>query len=509
MAEQEQVAANELVTAPESQVGALALISMDPAKYVAEVYQPFRDRFNALKGETDLIVFSLAQLNDLPEDVRADAVVCDITTTAGMGVAVKYRAAYRDDVRLAGEKARVDRKAPFLKVGQLLDSQYKALATDAAPHETRFDKAIQDEVERKAAEKEEKRLANEARVAAIRAKIDAIRSRPMQLSGKGSEEIKVVAIEFAQLAVTAEDFAELTEEALRVLNEAGLELEGMYNGALAREQAEAEAARLLAEEQARVAAQAEANRLEAERLEKLRKEAAEVEAERQRVIAKEEAERQRVARETKAQLEAQAAELDKKRKEQEQADAERKASLDADRKALADVKAIQAVGAAVIWNPGDLVAAIAMVKSMPAAAGPMGEMLETAREMALFGLSLKLAAAVEADHEEAISMNIAFDMMLPPAKFPYPPDYTAAAAPLLPAVISAPSTVDSSPIVAEKLPCGDLCDLAEVVVLDTRPTDQEIIAMVADYYHLTTLETIDRLAQIDFVAARAREQAAA
>ena len=101
-------AENEAVGAVAIQAGAGApatsqLITLDPAKYVAEVFKPFNDKLAVLKLE-------------------ADTITPDASTTAGMDVCIKYRAAFRDDVRIAGEKARADRKAPILQIGKLLDT---------------------------------------------------------------------------------------------------------------------------------------------------------------------------------------------------------------------------------------------------------------------------------------------------------------------------------------------------------------------------------------------------
>jgi hypothetical protein len=78
------------------------------------VFKPFNDKFAILKAE-------------------ADTITPDASTPAGNEICIKYRAGFRDDVRVAGEKARVDRMAPILQIGKLLDSEYCKLADAVAP----------------------------------------------------------------------------------------------------------------------------------------------------------------------------------------------------------------------------------------------------------------------------------------------------------------------------------------------------------------------------------------
>jgi hypothetical protein len=75
------------------------LITIEPAKYVELVFEPFAKRLSDAK-------------------TLAAAAEFDVTTTAGMAVAVKHRATFRE-IRVASEKARKERKAPILEIGKL------------------------------------------------------------------------------------------------------------------------------------------------------------------------------------------------------------------------------------------------------------------------------------------------------------------------------------------------------------------------------------------------------
>jgi hypothetical protein len=107
------------------------LLTIEPKQYVALVFEPFSKRLNDAKA-------------------LANDVILDVTTTAGMAVAVKHRATFRD-IRVGSEKARKERKAPILEIGKLLDSRQKEIEAEIEPFETRFDDAIKEEEQRKEA----------------------------------------------------------------------------------------------------------------------------------------------------------------------------------------------------------------------------------------------------------------------------------------------------------------------------------------------------------------------
>lgn len=236
------------VTVADAQPAPLALATLNPVQYVAEVYQPFRAKFDALKTEADAI-----------ESL-------DASTKEGMATAIRLRAAFRDEVRLAATHAHKDRKAPILEIGRLLDAKKNEIIAAVEPYETRFDKAIKDEEERKAREKEERERKEAERVAAIRARIDAITALATVHANDGSAALLQAMEALGERTVTKEEFAELTDEAALAIEATGSALHTLYTGALAREQAEAERIRLAEEERQRIAAEAERQRLEAARL---------------------------------------------------------------------------------------------------------------------------------------------------------------------------------------------------------------------------------------------------
>lgn len=310
----------ELAEVAKAEVGALAIITLDPARYVAEVYAPYRAKLATL--------------------IAADeGVVVDAKTTAGMDMAIKRRAGYRDDVRIASQKSRVERKAPMLTIGKLLDSEYKALAADAAPHEEKWDKIIKTEEARKEAEKAAKIAAERARVEAIQREIQGIRDAALDAAGKSAEVISSAIQIMERVAVTEAEFSEFAGEAQVAVDATITKLREMHAAALAAEQAarDAEAARLAEIERQRIAAaEVERQRVENARI------AEELRAETRRladITAKQKAEqveRERVAAEVQAA--AQRA-IDERAKAAADELARQQAELAAERQSLADQKA--------------------------------------------------------------------------------------------------------------------------------------------------------------------------
>lgn len=132
------------------------LITLDPAAYTAAVYKPFQDRLALLK-------------------VEAPAVVYDVTTTAGMELAKKWRATCKA-VRIDADKERETRKAPILKIGKLLESAYKEIETAVEPLEGRFDASIKAQEAIKEQERQAKIAAEQKRLSDIQDRITELRS---------------------------------------------------------------------------------------------------------------------------------------------------------------------------------------------------------------------------------------------------------------------------------------------------------------------------------------------
>jgi len=309
------------------------LITLDPAKYVAEVFLPFHTELAKLQADAAMVSY-------------------DIATTAGMKVAVEHRAKFRT-LRLGAEQARKDRKAPILEIGKLLDSRAKELQAVIEPLEARFDADIKAEESRKEAEKQAKLAAEKARLDKLRCIINEVRALPGQAVGKTSAEIAALAAtlhpqrNLTELEDLAGEYCAARADALMQLKKAEMAQRGAEQAAEAqrleaiRLQAEREElAKLRAEAEARKRADAaEAERIaneqaaEAKRLADLAA-AQELAAHQQREAAeanaRAEAEAQaRVAAETKRQLEAQAAQIaaDRKALEAEKAEKARQEQL--------------------------------------------------------------------------------------------------------------------------------------------------------------------------------------
>ena len=263
-------------------VNTLALPTLNPEVYATEVFKPFNTLFESAKADADRIVFSEADLLAIPEAERAKATLIDITTTAGMAVAVKHRAIFRDDIRIDSEAVREERKAPILLIGRLLDSKRKELVAVAKPYEDKFDAVIQAEIARKAAVKAEAERKAAERLAVVRAAVEAIRTLPSQMIGKDAATIRAVLTSMAERELVKEDFDGLFDEAVLALEVAGQELLRMFQTASESEKAEADRIAAAAEAARKVAEQAAANVREAERLAALKREADLAEAERQR-----------------------------------------------------------------------------------------------------------------------------------------------------------------------------------------------------------------------------------
>jgi hypothetical protein len=168
------------------------LITIEPKKYVELVFEPFAKQYA-----------------DAVDAVRE--VAYDIKTTAGMAVAIKHRAAFRD-IRVASEKARKIRKAPIIEIGKLLDSRQGEVEETTLPFETMFDEEIKAEEARKDAEKIAKAVAESARITAIRKRIAEIQAIPAMLVGKSSETIAAAIESLEAVEITIETHQEFAGE---------------------------------------------------------------------------------------------------------------------------------------------------------------------------------------------------------------------------------------------------------------------------------------------------------
>lgn len=366
----------ELAAIAATEASALALPTLNPEAYAAAIYAPFHAKLDAAIIEADA--------EPMP----------DCSTTAGMALAVKRRAFFRDDVRIAVEDARAERKAPILEIGRKIDGKAKEIALKAAPYESRYHEAIKAEEARKEAEKAAKIAAERARVEAIQKDIDNFRRIPQLLIGKSVADLAFALKDMRAMLVTEERFEEFTGDAENVVADVTAAIESMHAKAV-----EAEAAALAAEE----ARKAEADRLEAERAELAKLRAEQIERERiakvesDRIAAEQAAEAKRLADMKSAQeaeqrriAEQAAANLRQERDAQELAmRLEREAAAEVQRKANEELKAAQAELAA------SQAAHAAAIAKQQADAQREADHTEALADNATFDAAMQRLAAVE------------------------------------------------------------------------------------------------------------------
>lgn len=308
------------------------LLKLDPETYAAAVYKPFREQLDNLK-------------------VGAGEVTYDIATTAGLKTATLWRGQFRE-IRIGAEKARQERKAPLLEIGRLLDAKAKALAIEVAPFENRFDADIKAEEGRKEAERQAKIKAEQERVTVLQRRIAAIRLTVDAVVGESSAKIDAAWHELDAMVID-ESFSEYAAQAKAAKLETMERLHDLYDAKLAME---AEAARLAAERAALAKERAEAaerdrqqaaERAKAEKAAKAAREAEEAAARAQRAaeeadlkrqrneIAKQQAEINRIQRE---QQEA-AAKVAREALERERAEQQAKARAETEARAQAMAEA--------------------------------------------------------------------------------------------------------------------------------------------------------------------------
>lgn len=222
--------------------------------------------------------------------------VFPVATTKGMTEAKKARADLREH-RVALEKERVRIKAPALERCRQIDSEAKRITAELEALEGPIDEQIKAEEQRKEREKAERERLERERVEAMHARFNAIKALPLRAVDATAPEIEAIIAEAE--AMPTDDFPEDMVAAAKF--EIRLAVSSL-RAALDK----------------RLAADAEQERIRAEReeLERLRAEQAAVIAERERLAA---AERERVAAE--------------ERRLEEQARAEREAIERAEREA--------------------------------------------------------------------------------------------------------------------------------------------------------------------------------
>ncbi len=235
-----------------------------------------------------------AALADLAS--RYKGVVFEVATTAGMQDARTARAELRN-YRVDLEKVRVEIKAPALERCRLIDAEAKRITAALVDLEEPIDNLIKTEEKRKEREAMERVMAEQRRVDAIRANIEAIRQLPSSCVNRDSAHVAGV-LAHAEAMTIGESYAELRVEAETVLRVTLAQLSVMLTGTKAQE--------------------AEGERIKAER-----EELARLRADQSR---REEESRARIAEQERAAREASATEEAKLRAERQKIEDERRAA---------------------------------------------------------------------------------------------------------------------------------------------------------------------------------------
>lgn len=257
-----------------NEIASTQLITIEPARYVAEVYEPFGKRFEAAKTEARAVQ------------------QFDVTTKEGMDIAVHHRNIFKR-IRIEAEEARVARKKPILEIGRLLDSKHKEIEAQITVHEKRFDDPIQEVLQK---EKREQKASEEAAMQAAMEAERAKRAAEEKRIADANAEIERKQAEIAKAEAESRRKIEEAERAARMERE-----EADRKARLEREATDAEARRV---------ARIEQDRVDAERREKQRQideEAARVRAEAQALEDAKRAEQARLDAIAKAEREAEEA----------------------------------------------------------------------------------------------------------------------------------------------------------------------------------------------------------
>lgn len=199
----------------------------------------------------DPIKLQLAQLQ-----AKVSSTVFDITTTAGMKTACELR---REcvDTRVSAAKTYKALNAPLLAAQRGMRLIVEDIEAIVSPLEAKLDAEIKAQEAIKEAERKRKVAEEEARVKAIREKIQAIATLPAQAARQAAKGIAALDQGLAQLVVDEAAFGEFAPDVTELVAHIRQELSEMFVLAVDRE-SEAERVRLeglrLLEAQARQAA---------------------------------------------------------------------------------------------------------------------------------------------------------------------------------------------------------------------------------------------------------------
>jgi hypothetical protein len=185
----------------------------------------------------------------------------DVTTAPGLAAAKAARAEVRG-LRGALEKTRAEIKAPVLAQGQRIDAEAKRITAELLAIEEPIDAAIKAEERRKEEEKAAQARAEAERLAALVARVQAIRERVLTVAHRDAAAIRAALEDARAFEPDPDAFAERWPDAMKAIAEVRRALETMLAEREAREAREAEeAARLKAQEEELARQRAELDRL--------------------------------------------------------------------------------------------------------------------------------------------------------------------------------------------------------------------------------------------------------
>lgn len=260
-------------------------------------------------------------------------IVWDVSTGKGLDAARAARVAVREP-RYEVERIRKALKAPAIAYGKRIDDEAKRITAALLEIEGPIDAVILEAEAQKERERAEREAKEQARIAAIHARIADIRALANIRAGVSADTIDKTWAELTDRELAEADFAEFMDQAKRAQAETIQALHLAYEDAHAREQ---EAARLAAEREELARMRREQQERDALAAQERAKAEAAAKAAREAEEARQRAERQ--AHEAEMQRErdamkAQQAEID--RQQREVREAQEKAQREAQEAAAAE-----------------------------------------------------------------------------------------------------------------------------------------------------------------------------
>ncbi|MGZ8317560.1 MAG: hypothetical protein ACXWVD_00525 [Telluria sp.] len=204
------------------------ILTIEPEQYVTAVFQPFEDR----------LADALATMRVTPR--------FDVKTAAGMDTAKKLCNLFTK-IRTDSERAREERKAPFLNMGRLIDARCKQIKSAVSKHEDKLAALIEAEETRRADEQAALVKAEQEKVAAIEKKIAQIRSAPGMAVGQSITNIATLIARLKACVIDEEGYGDYVAIATEAKDAALVALEAAHAAQVEAERNKAELERLRAQ----------------------------------------------------------------------------------------------------------------------------------------------------------------------------------------------------------------------------------------------------------------------